>query len=1199
MARGGKRDAKGKGAAAMAGLLLENGVLRVGTRAILEGISPRFELETVRDDRVRSDCTGELVRDLDPTHVGVLSLGENANGRSGAHRADPISRHVVQIASRLPTTSRFVANARCKLWWMTPTWGGGECGSIPPETQFLLLEIGGGEGGGGGATGEAEASAPTEKKTSGRSLRKKEKPGTAYVAFLPLISADGFRATLSGHALDAKTAREQSGGGGGRGPKEKGAIREVNKNDGETARDGRDGRPLCLVAESGDAGTTCSEADSILCVAVASSPFEAAEAVVAAASRRMRTFGLRVDKVVPPTAEVFGWCTWDAFYHSVTPAGVEAGVASLASGGTPARFVIVDDGWQSVTPDAAYRKKVDHISDHPPGSPFRASDAEALRRSASLPATPSKNDLFPFSSESDRFGPTPTRDRFVVSGRSSPGAPENASPAPSSRSSPARDDVSDAKNKKMTRLARVTRSAAYPLRRETFKRAKSRLRQSVSHLASTEVHRGNDRIENAMATALVAAQVAAKQAHIPVPSEPAKAWWPMRAAAFVAAGMASGLESAYWHGVHSSPYLGLSWRWFKFLGQGVLSPAIRAAVSTLSCFNHRVSLIEANVKFRASRVHADLEEHARFLDDDDTFSIYPDGKVGEKAKRGARGGMGPTGPTGPAGPRASERDALARLGLGREKSASETFARRTKKRKKTHPRVDGFADVVARIKRLGVDHVYCWHALFGYWGGLHPDAEEMKRFKPVMTTPRHTPGLLAVEPSQAWDPITLGGVGVAERAEDLGSFYEELHAYLARSGVDGVKVDGQAVVGGLGHGRGGGPALAKKLHSLLEASVKTHFPTNGLINCMCHSSENILNFRFSSLARVSDDFYPTNRASHTVHVANVAYNSVFMGEIVVPDWDMFQSHCGEAGALHAAARAVGGCPVYVSDAPGKHDFTLLRKLVFPSGRVLRASLPGRPTRDCVFADPCTDKTTALKIWNVNARRDCGVVGAFNVQGASWSRAKGIFVERFDDAAEFVVAEVSPSDVETLRANTSRTSSSASEPLFAVHAHRSGETRALGARDVWRVKLRPKQWEIYAVARVRKIVHRAEREANLETVKNLQWAFIGLTGMLNGGGAVLSDSHRVEREANGASISSTKNKNARRVCVVAAATVYGCGSLAAFATARPRSVLVDGEPVAFRFDLDAIDATGEVCGGRVLVPLGPREDTHEVRMRFEA
>ena len=141
MARGGKRDAKGKGAA-MAGLLLQDGVLRVGSRAIFEGVSPRFELETVRDDRVRSECTGELVRDLDPVHVGVLSLGENAVGPSGAHRADPISRHVVQIASRLPTTSRFMANARCKLWWMTPTWGASECDSIPPRRSSCFWRWG-------------------------------------------------------------------------------------------------------------------------------------------------------------------------------------------------------------------------------------------------------------------------------------------------------------------------------------------------------------------------------------------------------------------------------------------------------------------------------------------------------------------------------------------------------------------------------------------------------------------------------------------------------------------------------------------------------------------------------------------------------------------------------------------------------------------------------------------------------------------------------------------------------------------------------------------------------------------------------------------------------------------------------------------------------------------------------------------------
>ena len=58
-------------------------------------------------------------------------------------------------------------------------------------------------------------------------------------------------------------------------------------------------------------------------------------------------------------------------------------------------------------------------------------------------------------------------------------------------------------------------------------------------------------------------------------------------------------------------------------------------------------------------------------------------------------------------------------------------------------------------------------------------------------------------------------------------------------------------------------------------------------------------------------------------------------------------------------------------------------------------------------------------------------------------------------------------------------------------------------------------------------------------------------------------------------------------------------MAAFASREPRRVEVDGEPVAFRFDRNATGAAGEIKGGRVLVPLGPREDTHEVRMRFEA
>ena len=91
----------------------------------------------------------------------------------------------------------------------------------------------------------------------------------------------------------------------------------------------------------------------------------------------------------------------------------------------------------------------------------------------------------------------------------------------------------------------------------------------------------------------------------------------------------------------------------------------------------------------------------------------------------------------------------------------------------------------------------------------------------------------------------------------------------------------------------------------------------------------------------------------------------------------------EVAGLHAAARAIGGCAIYVSDLPSHHDAQLLRRLVLPDGTVLRALRPGRPTRDCLFADVATDGKTALKIWNEN-RAGGAVVGAFHVQGVRWN-----------------------------------------------------------------------------------------------------------------------------------------------------------------------------------------------------------------------
>jgi raffinose synthase len=108
--------------------------------------------------------------------------------------------------------------------------------------------------------------------------------------------------------------------------------------------------------------------------------------------------------------------------------------------------------------------------------------------------------------------------------------------------------------------------------------------------------------------------------------------------------------------------------------------------------------------------------------------------------------------------------------------------------------------------------------------------------------------------------------------------------------------------------------------------------------------------------------------------------------------------------------------ILCSDKPGNHNFDLLKKLVLPDGSVLRAQLPGRPTRDSLFVDPARDGMrcvafslfacqsslilcfkhapfkilflnimfcSLLKVWNVN--KCTGVVGVFNCQGAGWCK----------------------------------------------------------------------------------------------------------------------------------------------------------------------------------------------------------------------
>jgi hypothetical protein len=402
---------------------------------------------------------------------------------------------------------------------------------------------------------------------------------------------------------------------------------------------------------------------------------------------------------------------------------------------------------------------------------------------------------------------------------------------------------------------------------------------------------------------------------------------------------------------------------------------------------------------------------------------------------------------------------------------------------------------------------------------------------------RPTPHLLLVEPALAWDPSALVGVG-SVAPNKLEEMYKRMHTYLADAGIDGVKVDAQSGIGAFGVGNGGGSTIAQACVRAVENSAKSAFSAgsrlkfsekNALFNlqlqqrvgtlgqivrktrgilglsaqnraqevdsggllkdsplaltgCMCHSTENLLNYYETSMARASDDFYPKDMAAQTVHLVSCAYNTVMLGEIATTDWDMFHSKHPFA-AMHAAARAISGGPVYVSDSPGNHDPELLGRLVLPDGGILRAQIPARPTVDCLFSDVQQDGISAMKLWSLN--KVGAVAGVFNVQGSSWDRKQRRYVQ-------YTPSIILPTLTTELRARDIGGSfSSLLEPvegasdsnqgvkglkaegkdknmleMFAAWSSREKKMTVLTSRnDVMSFEVQPKGWDVISMSRI--------------------------------------------------------------------------------------------------------------------------------------
>ena len=185
--------------------------------------------------------------------------------------------------------SRLLGCARTTRYWVAPCFCD-TASELPLETQFVLVE---------------------------------RAPGGPYALLLPLLD-DAFRSTLGTRRRPSLWSRLT----------ESKASRQ---------------RALWAHVESGDGAVRCRSARALY-VAAGSDPFELLRRGFAEVAARTGTFRVLSQKQLPASVGQFGWCTWDAFYSQVTPAAVVSGLRSLQEAGVPPRVLILDDGWQTVTP---------------------------------------------------------------------------------------------------------------------------------------------------------------------------------------------------------------------------------------------------------------------------------------------------------------------------------------------------------------------------------------------------------------------------------------------------------------------------------------------------------------------------------------------------------------------------------------------------------------------------------------------------------------------------------------------------------------------------------------------------------------------------------------------------------------------------------------------------------------------------------
>ncbi|MBC8151737.1 MAG: alpha-galactosidase [Bacteroidetes bacterium] len=290
---------------------------------------------------------------------------------------------------------------------------------------------------------------------------------------------------------------------------------------------------------------------------------------------------------------------------------------------------------------------------------------------------------------------------------------------------------------------------------------------------------------------------------------------------------------------------------------------------------------------------------------------------------------------------------------------------------------NGFKPLINQLKsRYGVKYAGVWHALDGYWNGIDPASALGQHYRGQLFS-------WVQRQSPVGTDATLKTYHfIRPDSDSLATFFDTWHRYLKGEGFDFIKLDNQLVTERMAVNTYPIMNLSEAIHRAIYRSVDRHFG-GAAINCMNMTADAYLNFGNSPVARAVEDYFPASKGktynleegNAAAHVLQAVYNALYFAQMVIPDFDMFESHHPDA-VFHALARTLNNGPIYLTDTPGRQNFDLLNRITFADGKSIRATTPLLPTEDCLF------QVQAPRLFKTYSfAGSAGLLGLFNAADA--------------------------------------------------------------------------------------------------------------------------------------------------------------------------------------------------------------------------